>query len=156
MVQKNIVVWDVCGQLVDVAKNVRSPRMMFSESRSASEAQEDRRTQPRPCISSIARFEQRDAGVYIELEAMAQSREIPAALRFVADPSVRRASRNSLLASLQQTEEAVRGSLVTVATSAGVPASAEQPPALQQHPRIRAPDSLELIDSVDWNTTRLE
>jgi hypothetical protein len=77
-------------------------------------------------------------------------------LRFVADPSVRRASRNSLLASLQQTEEAVRGSLVTVATSAGVPASAEQPPALQQHPRIRAPDSLELIDSVDWNTTRLE
>jgi hypothetical protein len=57
---------------------------MFSESRSASEAQEDRRTQPRPCISSIARFEQRDAGVYIELEAMALSREIPAALRFVA------------------------------------------------------------------------
>ena len=86
--------------------------MMFSESRSASEALEDRRTQPRPCISSIARFEQRDAGVYIELEAIALSREIPAALRFVADPSVRRVSRNSLLASLQQTEEGVRGSIV--------------------------------------------
>jgi len=130
--------------------------MMFSESRSASEALEDRRTQPRPCISSIARFEQRDAGVYIELEAMAQSREIPAALRFVADPIVRRVSRNSLLASLQQTEEASRGSFVTVAGPAGVPASAEQLPAFQQHPRIRAPDSLEFIDSVDWTTTRLE
>ena len=79
--------------------------MIFSESKSASEAQEDRRTQPRPCISSIARFEQRDAGVYIELEAIALSREIPAALHFVADPIVRRMSRNSLLAALQQTEE---------------------------------------------------
>ena len=155
MVQR-IVVCDECGQLVDAAKNARSPRMMFSESRSASGAQEDRRTQPRPCIGSIARFEQRDAGVYIELEAIAMSREIPAALRFVADPSVRRASRNSLLASLQRTEEAVRGSLGTVARSAGVPASAEQPPAFQQRPRIRAPDSLEFTDSVDWNTIRLE
>ena len=43
--------------------------MMFSKSNSASGAQEDRRTQPRLCISSIARLEQRDAGVYIELEA---------------------------------------------------------------------------------------
>jgi hypothetical protein len=66
------------------------------------------------------------------------SREIPAALRFVADPSVRRASRNSLLASLQQTEEAVRGSLVTVARSAGVPASAEQPPVWPRFCRLMA------------------
>jgi hypothetical protein len=50
--------------------------------------------------------------MYIELEAIALSRQIPAALGFVADPSVRRVSRNSLLASLQQTEEGVRGSLV--------------------------------------------
>jgi len=80
--------------------------------------------------------------VYIEIEAMAQSREIPAALRFVADPTVRRVSRNSLLASLQQTEEASRGSFVTVARSAGVPASTEQLPVFQRCPRIRAPDSL--------------
>jgi hypothetical protein len=44
----------------------------------------------------------------------------------VADPIVRRVSRTSLLASLQQTVEAERGSFVTVARSAGVPASAEQ------------------------------
>jgi hypothetical protein len=91
---------------------------------------------------SIARFEQRDAGVYIELEAIALSREIPAAGRFVADPIVRRVSRNSLLASLQQTVESVRGSFVTVVRSAGVPASAQQLPnncpAFRQHFRIRA------------------
>jgi hypothetical protein len=69
---------------------------------------------------------QRDAGVYIEFEAIALSREIPAAVRFVADPIVRRVSRASLLASLQQTVEAVRGSFVTVARSASVPASAGQ------------------------------
>jgi hypothetical protein len=58
------------------------------------------------------------------LEA-SSSREIPAALRFVADPIVRRVSSDSLLASLQQTEEAVHGSFVPVARSAGIPASAE-------------------------------
>ena len=39
---------------------------------------------------------------------MALSREIPPAIRLVADPIVRRVSRNSLLVSLQQTEDAVR------------------------------------------------
>ena len=37
--------------------------------------------------------------VYSELEAIALSREIPAAVRLVADPRVRRVSRTSLLAS---------------------------------------------------------
>jgi hypothetical protein len=58
-------------------------------------------------LYSIARFEQRDGGVYVELEAVALSRDIPAALRFAVDPVVRRVSRNSLLTSLQQTGDAV-------------------------------------------------
>ena len=77
-------------------------------------------------LFSIVRLEERGDGVYLEVEAIALSREIPGALRLVVDPIVRRVSRNSLLISLKQTEEAVRGSSAAVARSAGIPASAEQ------------------------------
>lgn len=58
-------------------------------------------------LSSITLFEERDGGVYIEVEAMALSRDIPLSLRWVATPIVRRVSRSSLLTSLQQTTNAV-------------------------------------------------
>ena len=61
-------------------------------------------------LYSIGRFEERDGGVYVELEAMALSRDIPAAVRWMADPIVRRVSKNSLLTSLRQMQEAVRSS----------------------------------------------
>jgi hypothetical protein len=77
-------------------------------------------------LYSVARHEERDDGVYIELEAIALSRDIPAALRVVADPIVRHLSRNSLLMSLKQTEEAVSGKPADVARSTVVPANAEQ------------------------------
>jgi hypothetical protein len=73
-------------------------------------------------LLSIARFEQRDGGVYIELEASALSRDIPVAARFLVEPIVRRLSRNSLLISLQQTQEALRGSEALRAGRAGVSA----------------------------------
>ena len=59
-------------------------------------------------LHSITRFEERDGGVYIEVEVIALSRDIPTALRWVVEPIVRRVSRNSLATSLQQTEAAVR------------------------------------------------
>jgi hypothetical protein len=77
-------------------------------------------------LFSIDRFEQRGDGVYIEIEAIALSREIPGALRPVVDPIVRRVARNSLLIALQQTEEAADRGFAAVARSAGAPASAEQ------------------------------
>jgi hypothetical protein len=58
-------------------------------------------------LASITRFEERDGGVYIEVEALGLTRDIPFALRFVVDPIVRRISRNSLLESLKQTGKAV-------------------------------------------------
>ncbi len=58
-------------------------------------------------IASYTRYEERDGGVYVELEAMALSRDIPMSLRFVVDPIVRRVSRNSLAESLRQTDQAV-------------------------------------------------
>ena len=59
-------------------------------------------------LYSIAKFEQRDGGTYVEVEAIGLSRDIPIALRWVVNPIVRRVSRNSMLISLQQTKEAVR------------------------------------------------
>jgi hypothetical protein len=56
---------------------------------------------------SIARYEERDGGVYIEVEAIALSRDIPLSLRWLIDPIVRRISRSSLATSLQQTQNAV-------------------------------------------------
>jgi hypothetical protein len=58
-------------------------------------------------LSSITRLEERDGGVYAELEAIALSRDIPAALRLFVTPIVRRVSRDSLATSLHQTKEAV-------------------------------------------------
>jgi hypothetical protein len=59
-------------------------------------------------LYSIARYEQRDGGTYVEVEAIALSRDIPVAVRWMVNPIVRRVSRNALLISLQQTQEAVR------------------------------------------------
>lgn len=58
-------------------------------------------------LFSITRFEERDGGVYIELEAVALSRDIPISVRWIIEPIVRRISRNSLTTSLRQTEDAI-------------------------------------------------
>ena len=59
-------------------------------------------------LYSVAKFEQRDGGTYVEVEAIVLSRDIPIALRWMANPIVRRVSRNSMVVSLQQMKEAVR------------------------------------------------
>ena len=59
-------------------------------------------------LYSTARFEEKDGGVYVELEAIALSRDIPDALRWVVNPIVRHISKNSMVTSLQQMEKAVR------------------------------------------------
>jgi hypothetical protein len=61
-------------------------------------------------IYSITRFEERDGGVYIEVEAIVLSRDIPISLRWVVDPIVRRVSRESVITSLRQTKDAVHSS----------------------------------------------
>lgn len=65
-------------------------------------------------LYTFSRFEQRDGGVYVELDAIALSRDIPGSLRWLIDPIVRRLSRDSLSTSLEKTRAAV----VTEATSA--------------------------------------
>jgi hypothetical protein len=68
-------------------------------------------------LASFTRLEEADGGVYAELEALALSRDIPAALRLIVNPIVRRVSRDSLLTSLHQTRAAIdkrRADLSTV------------------------------------------
>jgi len=58
-------------------------------------------------LQSIARYEERDGGVYVELEALALTHDIPAGLRWLASPLVARLSRGALAGSLRQTREGV-------------------------------------------------
>jgi hypothetical protein len=58
-------------------------------------------------IQSISRYEERDGGVYLEVEAIALSRDIPASLRWLVKPVVNRLSVSALATTLRQTREAV-------------------------------------------------
>ncbi len=58
-------------------------------------------------LQSIARYEERDGGVYVELEPIGLTHDIPAALRWLATPLVTRLTRGALAASLRQTREEV-------------------------------------------------
>jgi hypothetical protein len=66
-------------------------------------------------LHSITHFEERNGGVYIEIEAIALSRDIPAAFRLFVEPIVRRVSRSSIATSLRQTEAAIRSRSGTTA-----------------------------------------
>lgn len=72
-------------------------------------------------LYSVTRFQERDGGVYVEVEAIALSRDVPVSLRWLVDPIVRRVSRSSLVTSLQQTGDAVR-------TGASSVSSYDRPP----------------------------
>lgn len=58
-------------------------------------------------LYGITRFQETDGGVYVEVEGMALSRDIPGAVRLVVDPIVRRVSKGSVMTSIKQTQEAI-------------------------------------------------
>lgn len=58
-------------------------------------------------LHSIARYEERDGGVYLEIEAIALTRDIPPSLRWLVNPVVNHLSINSLATTLRQTRDAV-------------------------------------------------
>jgi hypothetical protein len=72
-------------------------------------------------IRSMARFEERDGGVYLELEAIALTRDIPTSLAWMINPAVNHLSINSLTTTLRQTRNAVQESDVTLETLAACP-----------------------------------
>ncbi len=77
-------------------------------------------------LFSIARYVERDGGVYVEVEAIGLSRDIPASLRWLIEPIVRRVARGSLATALRQTEDGVR--LSAERANRGTP-----PPVLHAH-----------------------
>ena len=56
---------------------------------------------------TMSRFEEGDGGVYIEMETIALSRDVPVAMREVVNPIIRRVSRSMLVTSLDETRKAV-------------------------------------------------
>ncbi len=63
-------------------------------------------------LYSVTRLEERDGGVYIEIEVIALSRDIPTAVRWIVEPMVRRMARESLVTALRQTKDAVQSAEV--------------------------------------------
>ncbi len=59
-------------------------------------------------LCKITRFEERDGGVYYGTEAIALSRDIPAAIGWIAGPIVRREARQTLAASIERIRAAVK------------------------------------------------
>lgn len=53
-------------------------------------------------LFTITRFVERDGGVYLEIEALGLTRDIPVPLRWLLEPIIRRVSRASLSATLWQ------------------------------------------------------
>jgi hypothetical protein len=72
-------------------------------------------------MHSIARYEEADGGVYVEIEAIALSRDIPAAARWMVDPIVRRVSKSAITTSLKQTMTAVNSSSQVADNSRATP-----------------------------------
>ena len=58
-------------------------------------------------MHSTARYEERDGGVYLEVEAIALTRDIPGSLSWLVTPVVNHLSINSLTTTLRQTRDAV-------------------------------------------------
>ena len=86
-------------------------------------------------LYSIARFEERDGGVYVELEAMALSRDIPIAVRWMVSPIVRKISKSAMITSLHQMQEAARTTAVASEGKSSTVATTAHGPAMKAHTR---------------------
>jgi hypothetical protein len=58
-------------------------------------------------LFSIERFEEKDGGVYAELEAIALSRNVPFEIQWIVKPILQHLPRNSMTATLQKTRDAI-------------------------------------------------
>ena len=58
-------------------------------------------------LYTITKFEESDGGVYIELEALGLSRDVPVMFRWLVNPIVEHLPRNSVHATLEETRNAV-------------------------------------------------
>jgi hypothetical protein len=59
-------------------------------------------------LISFARFEERDSGLYLELEVIGLSKDLPGSLRFLLKPVLDHVPRQALAMKLDQTRQAIR------------------------------------------------
>jgi len=71
-------------------------------------------------LVSFARFEEREGGLYLELEVIGLSKDLPGSLRFLFKPVIEHIPRQALTVKLEQTRQAIR-SRASQRTSASLP-----------------------------------
>jgi hypothetical protein len=69
-------------------------------------------------LHSIARYQERDGGLYLELRVMALTRDVPASLRWMVNPVMNHLSANSLTSTLLETRDAVRSTTLEARAAA--------------------------------------
>jgi len=74
-------------------------------------------------LVSFARFEERNGGLYLELEVIGLSKDLPGSLRFLLKPVIDRVPRQALTVKLDQTRQAIRSRAATRASSLLLPAT---------------------------------
>jgi hypothetical protein len=70
---------------------------------------------------SFARFAERDGGLYLELEVIGLSRDLPGSLRFLLKPVIDHVPRQALAIKLEQTRRAIRSQAARRVSSALLP-----------------------------------
>jgi hypothetical protein len=68
-------------------------------------------------LHTITRYEEQDGGVYLEMEALALTRDVPSSVQWFVSPIVKHLSANSLETMLRQTRSAVHALPVAFATT---------------------------------------
>jgi hypothetical protein len=71
-------------------------------------------------LVSFARFEERDGGLYLELEVIGLSKDVPGSIRFLLKPVVEHIPRQALTAKLEQTRQAISSRASQRSTSAPI------------------------------------
>jgi hypothetical protein len=74
-------------------------------------------------LVSFARFEERDGGLYLELEVIGLSKDLPGSLRFLLEPVIDHVPRQALATKLDQTRQAIRSRAVRRISSALLPSA---------------------------------
>jgi hypothetical protein len=75
-------------------------------------------------LVSFARFEERDGGLYLELEVIGLSKDLPGSVRFLLKPVIEHIPRQALTAKLDQTRQAIQSRSVSrVNQHASLPAT---------------------------------
>ncbi|PYU25947.1 MAG: hypothetical protein DMG32_10930, partial [Acidobacteria bacterium] len=72
-------------------------------------------------LVSFARFEERDGGLYLELEVIGLSKDLPGSLRWLFKPVIDHVPRQALAMKLDQTRQALKSRAATRASSALLP-----------------------------------